>query len=97
MVSMDYGYMTSEDQGSDENTYMPILVVVDRNMGKINANVAPSKGVNPYVVKSCGQNLKLLGYHKLMLKCDQEASMVALRNIDVVPEENPVEESQADG
>ena len=96
--------MTSESGGDDEGVYMPILVSVDRNTGKINANVVPSKGVNPYAVKRCGQNLQLLGYSRLVLKCDQEPSIMALRNavkgdvaIDVVPENNPVGESQANG
>ena len=39
-VSIDYGYMTSESGGGDEGMYMPILVSIDRNTGKINANVA---------------------------------------------------------
>ena len=67
-VSIDYGYMASESAGGNEEMYMPILVSIDRNTGNINANVVPRKGVNPYVVKRCGQNLQLLGYRKLCVK-----------------------------
>ncbi len=103
-VSVDYGFMTNDDEKDSEAGYMPIVVMVDRNTGKLNANVVPSEGVNPYAVKRVAQNIRLLGYSKLVLKCDQEPAMVALRDAVkreletvVVPEESPVGESQSNG
>ena len=58
-------------------------------------------------VLKCVQNIKLLGYHRILLKCDQEPAIVAFREavkaaladekIEVVPEESPVGESQSNG
>ena len=100
--------MTSEGDGEDEDQLgMPILVMHDRQSGKVNSNVVPSKGVNPYAVMRCVQNIKLLGYYKLLFKSDQEPAIVAFREavkvaladekIEVMPEESPVGESQANG
>ena len=107
-VSIDYAFMTSEGDGEDEDQLgMPILVMHDRQSGKVNSNVVPAKGVNPYAVMRCVQNIKLLGYYKLLLKSDQEPAIVAFREavkialadekIEVMPEESPVGESQANG
>ncbi len=78
-VSIDYAFMTHDDAKESEAGYMPILVMVDRNTGKLNANVVPAKGVNPYAVARTAQNVKLLGYDKVLFKCDQEPAIVALR------------------
>ena len=104
-VSIDYAFMHSGLETEEyEEDLTPIIVMVDRNTKKIFANVVPNKGVNPYAVKTVVQNLETLGYKKLNLKCDQEPAIIALRNavkaestIDIVPEEVPVGESQANG
>ncbi len=103
-VSIDYAFMTHDDVKESEAGYMPILVMLDRNTGKVNANVVPAKGVNPYAVMRTAQNVKLLGYDKIVFKCDQEPAIVALRDavkrelqMAVVPEESPVGESQSNG
>ena len=107
-VSIDYAFMTSDGDAEDEDQLgMPILVMHDRQSGKVNSNVVPSKGVNPYAVIKCVQNIKLLGYYRLHLKSDQEPAIVALREavkaaladekIEVMPEESPLGESQANG
>ena len=104
-VSMDYGCMVPEEESDG---YMPILVMHDRESGKINANIVPTKEVNPYSVKKVAQNICLLGYTKIILKCDEEPGIVALRTavkaelsehhkIEVIPEDVPVGESQANG
>ena len=103
-VSMDYAFMTNDDVKDSEQGYMPILVMLDRNTGKLNANVVPTKGINPYAVKKAVQNINLLGYSKIVLKCDQEPAIVSLRDAikrelgtTTVPEESPVGESQSNG
>ena len=100
-VSCDYGYMTSEvKQGEKEEDESgnPILFMVDRKSGKINAHVMPQKGLHPYAVKRVVQDIKLLGYSRINLKSDQEPAIRALlgavkneQRCEIVPEVLPVE------
>ncbi len=103
-VSIDYAFITHDDVKESGAGYMPILVMVDRSTGKLNANIVPAKGVNPFAVTRLVQNVQLLIYDKVLFKCDQEASIVALRDaakrelgMTAVPEESPVGESQSNG
>ena len=100
VVSMDYGYMESKNQEKG----MPMLVMKDRKTKAIYANIVPEKGLNPYAVKRASKDLQLLGHDKIILKTDNEASIMALKRaimtekpVTIVPEEAPVRESQSNG
>eukprot|EP00959_Pyramimonas_sp_CCMP1952_P268670 5617600-Pyramimonas_sp.AAC.1 len=44
------------------------------------SHTVPCKGaMHPYPIKQVVHDLDLLGYKKVILKCDQEASILALR------------------
>ena len=73
----DYGYMG--DDVSDEHA-SPILISKSDHDRWINADVLQSKGVvHPHSVKVLVTNVVKGGWAKLMMKCDTEAPIVALR------------------
>ena len=68
-----------EKGGVDEG--LPIIVWKERKSGVINAHVVPEKGANHYAAKRIAQDIKWLGYGELVWKSDQEAAIVALRDL----------------
>ena len=63
---------------------MPILVGRDiadetEGTGMIFARVVPRKGVHPYAVKCLASDIARLGHQRLVLKSDDEPSIVALK------------------
>ena len=101
VVSIDYMYMTEENQGE---MGMPILVFRDRESKWITANVVPAKGENGYAIKRLAQDVEYLGYKRIILKSDEENPIMALkravrreRTNDIMLEESPVGESQSNG
>ena len=58
---------------------MPILVMVDHVTDMMFSSVVPQKGVNPYAVMRVSNDLSLLGHVKLVLKSDNEASILSLK------------------
>merc|ERR1711989_35153 len=68
------------------------------------ARVVPHKGVHPYAVKNTAADVASLGYSELLLKSDNEPSIVALkeavrmeRHERIVMENSPVKESKSNG
>ena len=69
------------------------------------AHVLEEKGPSEYAVKRISQDLKLLGHNKIILKSDNEASIIALKQAikrraedsEIIMEESPVGESQSNG
>ena len=49
------------------NAGMPIVVTTDDKTGLIFADVVPRKGNDPYAIKRVGQNVRLLGYSKVLI------------------------------
>ena len=89
-VSLDYMFMKDneheqeeQDDGHEEENEsrsgMPILVMVDHVTDMMLSSVVPKKGVNPYVVMRVSNDLSLLGHVKLVLKSDNEASILSLK------------------
>ena len=100
-VSMDYCFM-----GQDESKCLPILVVRDHASRFTFSQVVPCKGTGHlYCAKQLVANLEVLGHSRLLIKCDQENSIMDLRSvaiaeckkggIDVLKEESPTGESQS--
>ena len=68
------------------------------------AHVLRQKGEDAYTLRRVLGDLRLLGYKRIVLRNDQEHSIVQLKNIlqqawhgEVVPEGSPVGESQSNG
>ena len=80
---MDYCYMKSEvdNRRTEEREVrgMPILVLKDIMTGYINANVAQRKGECGFATTCVVDFLNYLGYKKVILTCDQEDSIMAVK------------------
>ena len=83
---------------------MPILVLKEKPGEWTSANVLPQKGVTDYTVLRLLQEIKILGYKRFIFKSDQEEAIIALKKRvqqewgeDMMLEESPVGESQANG
>ena len=83
---------------------MPVLIMKDRGIKAMFANVVPAKGRYPYAIKRVAQNIGLLGYKSMTIKYYQEPAIVDLRNAvkderteTIIPEDAPVKESQLNG
>ena len=104
IVSVDYMFMTKPKGDEDRDAGMPTIVMVDRDSGHVSADMLPEKGNFPNAVKRLSHNLQFLGYKRLILKSDQEpaiinlkAALVRERPEDIMTEESPVNEHQANG
>ena len=67
----------SKDDKSAKIDSLPILVGVDRKSKWVFAKMAPSKGLDPHAVKMINREITLSGYSRLVLKSDQEPSILA--------------------
>ena len=76
VISLDYMYMNED---SKENKGLPLLVRKDRMSRCLFAEVVPQKGRDILAIKRCSQVLGFLGYKRMILKSDQEASIVELK------------------
>ena len=100
VVSIDYAYMESQS----EDKGMPMVITKDRSTKAVYADVVQEKGVNQYAVRRVSKNLQLIGHDKIILKTDNERSILALKEavirekpVTIIPEESPVKESQSNG
>ena len=99
-VSIDYFYMSKEDEEGKTN---PVLVAVNESTNEKYARAAGQKGVGSegevqWLVKDVAAELRTWGHQggeggKVILKCDGEKSIVALRDAiarfhggEVIPE-----------
>ena len=110
-VSMDYFYMSMEDQAACEN---PVLVVVDEGTGEKYARAVGQKGLGnhgemDWLIKDLSDELRAWGHPggeagHIILKSDGERSIVAVGEAlakyhggRVIPEHPPRGESQSNG
>ena len=106
-ISFDYMYLTSkEEREQEEQTdHMPIIVMKSKLDRTPKAAVVPEKGQCAYAIKKISQWLKWLGSKRIIWKSDQEPAILALRDaakllltdVEIIPEESPVGESQSNG
>ncbi|CAE7420072.1 RE2, partial [Symbiodinium sp. CCMP2592] len=94
VISMDYLYFNERSDGAG----LPTIVLRDRHSKAIFSHLLPCKGTtgSTHPERAILKDLEFLGYKKLVLKNDQEASIKALslavRNGfsgEIVPEESP--------
>ena len=110
-VSMDYFFMSDEDQKASEN---PIFAMVDEETTEKYARAVGQKGLGvdrgiDWLIKDNSEELKAWGHSggdgvSLILKCDGEASIWALREAvakfhggRIIPEGPAKGESQSNG
>ncbi len=104
-VSIDYAFLNEKQEvDTREDSGMPILVIKDRKSGIMQSRVVPAKGNDKFAIKRLVQDIKLLGYTKVIIKSDNEPSILALKKstkettkVEVIPEESPVGDHQANG
>ena len=103
VISIDYAFMGKEADG-EESMENPVIVMKDRKTKMITAHTVPRKGDDPYVTGRVAQDIRNLGYWRLIVKSDQEPAILALKmevrkNLkeEVMFEESPVGESQSNG
>ena len=108
IISMDYMYL-GIDLGQEESPEegqgsAPILVMKDGNTGMVFAGVVIRKGREAYAIKKVAKDIKSLGYRRIVLRNDGEASIEALKeavrmelDIDIIPENSPVGDHAANG
>lgn len=77
-ISMDYGFMKTEKH---EEQMGPMLVIAEDTCGMIQAMCTPCKGTaHPWVAQRSAEWIEDLGYERIILKTDNEPSIVALSN-----------------
>ena len=83
---------------------MPVLIMVDRKTKIRMTEVLPRKGTGEYAIERGFRMLDAMGYEELILKSDQEPSIMALKRElkerikgTVKMEESPVGEHQSNG
>jgi hypothetical protein len=119
IVSIDYAYVNEdgedrkkrkekeirgEDRAEGEGRGMPMIVMYDSMSRYIAAEIVPEKGVSEYAVRRVAQIVNRMGYRRVILKSDQEPSIMALKaavkrelESEVSFEESPVGEHQSNG
>ena len=107
IIGWDYMEQREKDGKFAKGDMEPkTLVGFDRKRKWMTAEVVPHKGVNPYAVKAVSEEIENSGYSRIILKSDQEPSLLALLRtaknersecIEVSSEWSPVGESQSNG
>ena len=116
IVSMDYCYLyesanerkerkKEEAEGRHrEIMEMPVLVIKDRKSKQVMAELVPRKGVEKFAVERGFRIVDGLGYGEVIMKSDQEPSIMALKREikermrgTVKTDESPVGEHQSNG
>ena len=100
-IAVDYHFL-GEKEGDEK--CLPCLAARDLTSRMTSDTVVQAKGVNKHVIEHLTDFVDHLGYKRIILRSDQEASIVDLCNAfkthwsgDVVPERTPVEDSQSNG
>ena len=100
-IGIDYAFM--KEKGNDET--LTIIVMKDRDTKAISSDVVELKGRGiDGTIERVIENIRRLGYKKIILKSDQEPALVDLingiieaRDDITIPECSPVGESQSNG
>ena len=78
VISVDYMGPKSKEDKSAKIDSLPILVGIDRKTKWVFAHMVPSKGLDAHAIKMMQREIRLAGYSRLVLKSDQEPSILAL-------------------
>ena len=108
IVAIDYMFLRDGEHIHDG---ISMLVLVARDIhrgtcgaGMVFARIVPQKGVDAYAAKSLASDIAMLGYNEVVLKSDNEPSIMALKaavkaeRIErIIMEQSLVEDSRANG
>ena len=106
MIAIDYMGPKSKEAKEQVIKSLPIVVGVDRKSKGVFAHMVPKKGHDPHAIKMVGREVRLAGYNRLILKSDQEPSVLELleavkrerpEKLEILPEESPVGEHKSNG
>ena len=101
----DYMGPKSKEDKSENIDSLPILVGVDGLKWKC-AHMVPKKGLDPHAIKMVVREIRLSGYSRVIVKSDQEPSILALLEAakrelgeacEIIPEDSRVGEHQFNG
>ena len=77
VISVDYMGPKSKDFKSERIASLPILVGIDKQSKWVFAHMVPSKGPDAHAIKMMSREMQLAGCSRLILKSDQEPSILA--------------------
>ena len=100
IVAFDYGFLTQENADT-----FPILICRDSRYGQTGATCCERKGPTAYFISFLVGFIKDLGFHRIILKCDNEPSTKALQfsvihacvGVEVIPQGPPEGDHMANG
>ena len=90
---------------SEDPRGMPIIAMHDRKSKAVMAHVVHEKGPNEYAISRVANEIRNLGYNKIIFKSDQEPAIKALKNkvkeemtdVEIIMEESPVGDHKSNG
>ena len=78
-IVLDYSFLSSADEHTEG--CMPVLNIKDIWSKRCCSEIVPRKGTHNYAVEVLERFITTLGYTRVILKSDQEASIVALKEM----------------
>ena len=106
MISYDYMQQKTKEGKEEGTRSLPILVGIDHDTGWISAYMVSKKGFDKYAVGCMVRDVDHSGYNKLILKSDQENSVLDVINatrreraehIEIAKEDSSVGEHPENG
>ena len=99
-VAFDYGFLTQENADT-----LPILICRDSTYGYSGATCCERKGPTAYSISFLVGFIKDMGFHRIIVKCDNEPSTKALQDavihacleVEVIPEGPPQGDHMVNG
>ena len=78
IIAIEYMKQKSKEGNMTEIDALQILTGIDRKKSWHMAMMVPHKGVDPFAIKALGREIELAGYRRLIIKSDQEPSILEL-------------------
>lgn len=100
IISIDYSFLTDEESLQS----MPTLNMIDRHTNYFHCEIVPRKGADQHAATTLKNFIENTGYTKIILKSDQESSILALialvksqTRIQLIPEQSPAYDHASNG
>ena len=79
VISIDYSFLTDEEHLQSK----PTLNMIDRHTNYFQCEIVPRKGADQHASTTLRTFIENIGYTKIVLKSDQESSILALIGISI--------------
>ena len=79
VIAIDYAFM-GLGQHEDDGRQTPILVMEDDTTKVITAHMVPIKGPDEYAASRLSQDIRGLGYRRIIFKSDHDPAILALKD-----------------